>query len=112
VDTPVGELTYDDKVALARFKPALLKVLSGGEVLRDDRPRLDAKPSPHPGYTRLYDPVCGEWHDFPTRDCYPSIVELASKNRGDFDDVARSLNRPTAPYGRSSENNPSTYPGG
>jgi hypothetical protein len=83
VDTPVGELTYDDKAALARSKPALLKVLSSGEALRDDRPRFDAKPSCYLGYTRLYDPVGGEWHDFPTRDCYPSIVELASKNRGE-----------------------------
>jgi hypothetical protein len=81
VDAPVGELTYDDKAALARSKPVLLKFLSGGEALRDDRPRFDAKPSRHPGYTRLYDPLGGEWHDFPTRDCYPSIVELASKNR-------------------------------
>ncbi len=81
VDAPVGELTYGDKAALARFKPALLRFLSGGEATRDDRPRFDAKPSPHPGYTRLYDPISGEWHDFPTRDCYPSIVELAHKNR-------------------------------
>jgi len=81
VDAPVGELTYDDKAALARFKSALLKILSGGEALRDTWPRFDAKLSSHQGYTRLYDPVGVEWHDFPTRDCYPSIVELASKNR-------------------------------
>src|SRR5215204_7303130 len=52
--------------------------LVGGQV---DLRRFDARPSRYPGYTSLYDPVEDEWHDFPTKDCYPSIVELANKKR-------------------------------
>jgi len=43
--------------------------------------RFDARPSRHPGYTSLYDPVEERWHDFPTADCYPSVVSLAGKRR-------------------------------
>lgn len=81
VDAPTGELTDDDKATLVEFKPILLKFLSGREEPRDDGRRFDARPSRYPGYTSLYDPIAGEWHDFPTRDCYPSIVELANKKR-------------------------------
>lgn len=85
VDAPAGELSGQDRRALAEVRPALLRMLAlcgAGEEPQDDGGRrFDARPSRHPGYTSLYDPVEGEWHDFPTKDCYPSIVELANKKR-------------------------------
>ena len=81
VDAPAGELTDQDRKALVQFKSQLLKFLSRQREPEDDGCRFDAKPSRHPGYTSIYDPVHDEWHDFPTRDCYPSIVELANSKR-------------------------------
>jgi hypothetical protein len=81
VDAPAGELASEDRAALARVKPTLLKLLCQLEEQRDDGRRFDASPSRYLGYTSLYDPTTGKWHDFPTRDCYPSIVELANKKR-------------------------------
>ena len=55
VNAPVGELTADDKGALAELKPLLLKILSRrgapAEELHDDGRRFDVRPSHHPGYT-------------------------------------------------------------
>ena len=76
VDAPAGELTEGNKTALAEFKPLLLRFLAGRP--QDDGRRFEARPSRHPGYTSLYDPVSDEWHDFPTQDCFPSIVEEAN----------------------------------
>ena len=83
VDAPAGALSGQDRQALVEAKPALLRMLTPGadEVPEDDGRRFDARPSRRPGYTSLYDPIEGEWHDFPTKDCYPSIVELANKKR-------------------------------
>jgi hypothetical protein len=80
VDAPAGELTGGDRAALAEVKPALLTFLTEEEEPRTDGRRFDARPSKHPGYTSLYDPAHDEWHDFPTWDCYPSVVELATRN--------------------------------
>jgi hypothetical protein len=79
VDAPAGVLTAEDKAALRDAKLALLRFLSRepeGEPA-DDGCRFDARPSKHPGYTSLYDPIEGRWHDWPTKDCYPSVVTLA-----------------------------------
>jgi hypothetical protein len=84
VDAPAGALTDEDKAALVEAKPILIRFLArmaGPDEPEDDGRCFDAKPSRHTGYTRLYDPVEGRWHDFPTRNCYPSIVELARKRR-------------------------------
>ncbi len=84
VDAPAGVLTAEIKAALSGAKPALLRLLSCEEAKEQpqyDGRRFDARPSRHPGYTSLYDPLHDEWHDFPTRDCYPSIVELANRRR-------------------------------
>ena len=62
---------------LERGRRRALRLVGGQVELR----RFDARPSRYPGYTSLYDPVEDEWHDFPTKDCYPSIVELANKKR-------------------------------
>jgi TubC N-terminal docking domain len=82
VDAPVGVVTEDDKNALLEVKHVLLKLLSQialREQEGDDRRCFDARRSRHLGYTSLYDPIEGKWHDFPTKDCYPSIVALADR---------------------------------
>ena len=79
VDAPADTLTERDKDTLLEFKPALLKILARKEEPQDDGRRFDARPCSITGYTSLYDPIHGEWHDFPARDCYPSIVELAKR---------------------------------
>jgi hypothetical protein len=83
VDAPAGVLTEDDRAALVECKPALVGYLSRThkEPEDDRRRRFRARPSRHPGYTSLYDPVEDLWHDFPTRDCYPSVVALAGCQR-------------------------------
>jgi hypothetical protein len=82
VDAPAGVLTEEDRAALMECKPVLLRFLSRTQQEpEDDGRRFDARPSRHPGYTSLYDPVEGRWHDFHTKDCYPSIVTLASRHR-------------------------------
>ena len=82
VDAPVDALTEQDRAALLEAKPDLLRFLAGRHrESADDGRRFDARPSRHPGYTSLYDPVEDRWYDFPTADCYPSIVEMANKDR-------------------------------
>lgn len=84
VDAPAGTLTDEDRSALVELKPVLLKFLTGARTHQepeDDGRRFDARPSRHPGYTSLHDPVEGRWHDFPTQDCFPSIVALTSKRK-------------------------------
>jgi len=82
IDAPVGALTDEDKAALREAKPALLRFLSGArrEPEGDDR-MFGARPSRHPGYTSLFDPIEGAWHDFPTASCPPSVVALARGKR-------------------------------
>ena len=84
VDAPAGVLTEEDRAALLEAKPVLLRFLTRAQRRQqhaDDGRRFRVRPSRHPGYTSLYDPIEGRWHDFPTRDCYPSIVALASRRR-------------------------------
>ena len=82
VDAPAGVLTNEDRAALLECKPVLLEFLSRTQrESEDDGRRFDARPSRHPGYTSLYDPIEGRWHDFPTKDCYPSVVALAGGQR-------------------------------
>jgi hypothetical protein len=82
VDAPAGALTEDDRAALTECKPALLEFLTRTRrEPEDDGRRFRARPSRHPGYTSLYDPVEDLWHDFPTKDCYPSVVALAGGHR-------------------------------
>jgi hypothetical protein len=82
VDAPAGVLTDEDRAALVECKPALLGLPSRShKEPEDDERRFRAKPSRHPGYTSLYDPIEDRWHDFPTRDCYPSVLALAGGHR-------------------------------
>jgi hypothetical protein len=80
VDAPAGVLTDEHQAALLECKPDLLRFLArqkDPQEPEDANRRFDARPSRHPGYTSLYDPLEDRWHDFPTKDCYPSVVALA-----------------------------------
>ena len=80
VDAPAGMLTDEHRAALLECKPVLLGFLArqrDHQEPENANRRFDARPSPHPGYTSLYDPVEDRWHDFPTKDCYPTVVALA-----------------------------------
>ena len=82
IDAPMGVLTAQDKAALKEAKPALLRFITGSRREgADDGRSFDARPSGHPGYTSLYDPIEGRWHEWPTKDCYPSVVALARVRR-------------------------------
>lgn len=83
VDAPAGVLTEADKAGLREFKPILLRLLSHQAAQEPSEPdngrRFEARRSGHPGYTSLYDPIEGAWHDFPTKYCFPSILALAGQ---------------------------------
>lgn len=84
VDAPTGELTDEDRAALVKFKSILLKFLSRStepQEPRDGGRRFKVRRSKYPGYTSLYDPVEGRWHDLQTRDCLPSVVAEANVKR-------------------------------
>ena len=83
VDAPAGVLSGQDRAALDEAKPVLIRMLTlrKDEEPEDDGRRFDARPSRYPGYTGIYDPIDDEWHDFPTKDCFESIVELANRKR-------------------------------
>jgi hypothetical protein len=83
IDAPAGVLTDEHREALKEFKPRLLKFLSRNAIRapEDNGRRFEARRSRHPGYTSLYDPAYGEWHDFPTRDCLPSIVAETDRRK-------------------------------
>ena len=82
VDAPAGVVSEEDNAALVEFKPFLLKFLSRNAVRASETNgrRFEARRS-SPGYTSLYDPVYGEWHDFPTKDCLPSIVAETDRRK-------------------------------
>jgi hypothetical protein len=83
VDAPAGALTGKDRASLAEAKPVLLRMLATRtrEESADDGRQFDARLSRYQGFISLHDPLEGEWHDFPAKDCYPSIVDLANRKR-------------------------------
>jgi TubC N-terminal docking domain len=68
---------------LRTHKPTLLMLLAweGRNLKEADRRRFVAKQSRAPGWISLHDPTTGEWHDFPARDCFPSIIAEAGARR-------------------------------
>ena len=87
IDAPSGMITDELKATLSEHKRQVIGILKFERRFLKDQPEQDngrrfrARSSRHPGYTSLYDPVHDEWHDFPTRDCFPSIVEEAKGRR-------------------------------
>ncbi len=84
ISAPTGTLTEGDRAALVEFKLILLRFLSiqATQDPEDNGRRFQSRRSKYPGYTSLYDPIHNEWHDFPTKDCLPSIVAEASRKKG------------------------------
>jgi hypothetical protein len=80
INAPFGVITEELKATLGELKAQVIGILTFERRIlkhkpkQDDGRRFRARPSRHPGYTALYDPVNDEWHDFPTRECFPSIV--------------------------------------
>jgi hypothetical protein len=80
---PRSAVTQELLDRLRAHKPILLKLLAWeGRNLKDaDRRGFVARWSMEPGWISLHDPTTGEWHDFPARDCFPSIVAEAGARR-------------------------------
>jgi hypothetical protein len=68
---------------LRAHKPSLLKLLEWERRKSEeaDRRGFVARRGREPGWISLHDPTTGEWHDFPARDCFPSIVAEARAHR-------------------------------
>ena len=84
VDAPAGVVTEDLRAALVENQPSLLKLLAWEQrkLEEADRRGLVIRRSREPGYISLHDPTTGGWHDFPAKDCFPSIVAEANKRKG------------------------------
>jgi hypothetical protein len=80
---PISAITPELLDRLRAHKPTLLKLLAweGRNLEEADRRGFVAKQSREPGWISLHDPTTGEWHDFPARDCFPSIVAEAGARR-------------------------------
>lgn len=83
IDAPGEVITEDLRQALAENKPRLLKLLTWErrKLEQADRRGLVIRRSREPGYISLHDPLTGEWHDFPAKDCFPSIVAEANTRK-------------------------------
>src|SRR5215204_6302574 len=68
---------------LRAHKPSLLNLLEWERRKAEeaDRRGFVARRSREPGWISLHDPTTGEWHDFPARDCFPSIMAEARAHR-------------------------------
>jgi hypothetical protein len=83
VDAPTGAVTDELRALLAQHKQGLIKLLEWERRKLEDADRRGfvARRGREPGWISLHDPTTGEWHDFPTRDCFPSILEEANGKR-------------------------------
>lgn len=83
VDAPAGAISEDLREALVENKPRLIKLLvrERRKLEAANKRGLVIGRSRERGYISLHDPLSGEWHDFPTKDCFPSIVAEANTRR-------------------------------
>lgn len=79
VDAPAGLLTDDDRTALTESKADIIEALQRRErkLQAASERGFIAIYSKAPGYVALHYPLTGDWHDFPTTSCLPSVVEEA-----------------------------------
>lgn len=81
---PEEEITPELLNRLRENKPSLIKLLEWERREQEAHRRgFVAEWSREPGWISLHDPTMGEWHDFPARDCFPSIVALARGRAGE-----------------------------
>jgi TubC N-terminal docking domain len=80
---PEEEITPELLNRLRENKPSLIKLLEWERLKQEEAHRRGflAKLSREHGWISLHDPTSGEWHDFPARDCFPSIVAEARARR-------------------------------
>jgi hypothetical protein len=80
---PRAAVTLELLDRLRAHKPSLLKLLEWERRKSEeaDRRGFVARRGREPGWISLHDPTTGEWHDFPARDCFPSIVAEAGAHR-------------------------------
>ncbi len=78
-ETDVDEL----HATLRKHKRALIRHLEREQKKLQEahRRRLVIKWSRQPGYIALHDPTTGDWHELPTTDCPPWILEDARAHR-------------------------------
>lgn len=79
VNAPVDVVTEEDRTALVKFKPVLLKFLSQApaeEPLRESKARWSG-----PGRIRIRDPFAEEWHEWSAAKCLPGVVAEADGRR-------------------------------
>jgi hypothetical protein len=87
INAPFGVISDELKATLSEHKARVIGILNFERRFLKDQPEQDdgrrfvARLSRYPGYTSLYNPVHGEWHDFPTRHCFPSIEKEAKGRR-------------------------------
>jgi hypothetical protein len=83
VDAPMGAITEEIRTALVSHKQGLIKLLTweARKLEAADRRGFVARRGREPDWISLHDPARGEWHDFPARDCFPSIVAEARAHR-------------------------------
>ena len=77
VDAPAGVVTEEDKSALIKLKPTLLRFLSRTpeeQPLRESKARWSG-----PGLVRIRDSFTGEWHEWPAAKCLPGVVAEADR---------------------------------
>jgi hypothetical protein len=80
---PRAAISPDLLDRLRAHKPSLLKLLEWERHKSEeaDRQGFVARRGREPGWISLHDPITGEWHDFPARNCFPSIVAEAGARR-------------------------------
>jgi hypothetical protein len=87
VDAPVGVVTDELKMSLARLKPRLLEFLRREQAEVDlepeeaDREGLVIRWSEYPTWIKLHDPLTGEWHEVKASACLPGVIETADRYR-------------------------------
>ena len=83
VDAPAGAITGELRASLAEHKQGLIELLEWEQrkLKKAGRRGFIARWSREPGWISLHDPTSGEWHDWPAKDCFPSMVAEANKRR-------------------------------
>ena len=82
VDAPAGVVTEEDKCALLKFKPKLLKFLSRSPGGPQQAPKRESVARwAGPGLVKIRDPFTGEWHEWPAVKCLPGVVAEADERR-------------------------------
>jgi TubC N-terminal docking domain len=82
VDAPAGAVTEEDRAALKKCKPVLLKFLSRTHDEPQQGPKRESVARwAGPGLIKIRDPFTGEWHEWPAAKCLPGVTAEADRRR-------------------------------